>query len=180
MTIKVIEGLEPLEVMKAASEGKRVARLNECYVPARWVEWHGQKPTLFTMAQAVDNGYKIAIIDDSQPELTAEWWRGFDWEFFNQWDGVHIQEPEEVRYQQRHWTIQYAPLDNSGMELTKSPPYPWFGGKQPVPDNVEVEVICRDDTNYVGSAKEFARDWKRHTIKSALDIIAFRLTGRVL
>jgi hypothetical protein len=68
--IKVIEGMEPWEVMKAASEGKRVAGIGDDgkYSPCTGVigwNWYGRPDT-------------YAIIDDSQPELTAEWWEGFD------------------------------------------------------------------------------------------------------
>lgn len=69
MSIKVIEDMEPLEVMKAAMEGKRIAWLNSAIDPSRWIEWGGAV-TLTALAQAVDGGYKIAIIDDSQPEIS--------------------------------------------------------------------------------------------------------------
>jgi len=165
-SIKVIEGLKPWEVMKAFEEGKGVAfafkggcdwSVNEC--PTwNWV--------------AMD----YAVIDDSHPVIP---WDEFDWEFFNQYGGLLVIYCGQERM--RKHTNSDAAYDG----LLASPFYPWFGGKQPVPDCVEVEIekvtinysACNVATSIsrkheTMQAKDVVWDWR--------NIVAFRLTGNVL
>lgn len=76
--IKIIEGMAPWAVMKAASEGKRVAAREK----SDWFTdpWADVKNPHWNWARK-----EYAIIDDSRPVI--DWdgfdWDGFDWEFFN-------------------------------------------------------------------------------------------------
>jgi len=174
--MKVIEGMKPSEVLKAVEDGEtKLAWFNS--VTEKWVEWKGVTPTVEDVAQAIGCKYKVGVIDDSKPVID---WDGFDWEFFNQWDGVHVAEPEEVRFHQRHWTFNTAPPPSCDSTLVASPFYPWFGGKQPVPDGVEVEIVdvFEDDADNVDRERQAlaARDVRWNSDR----LIAFRLTGRVL
>jgi len=169
--IEVVEGLKPWEIMKAFEEGKRIAfafkggcdwSVNEC--PTwNWV--------------AMD----YAVIDDSHPGIP---WDEFDWEFFNQYGGLTVYTDRVNGI--KHWGDYEYLVEKNGVPVgvQESPWYPWFGGKQPVPDCVEVEVekvtinyaACTVATSIIRKhetmlAKNVVWDWR--------NIVAFRLTGNI-
>ena len=159
MDIKIVEGLEPWEVMKRASEGEAVA----LWLPAskQWVD--------ASVCGELKWGDMVAIIDTSTPEID---WDKFDWDFFNQYGGLPVLTPEsrETRKQSEHqdlWT-----------NLRESPLYYWPGGEQPVPDGVEVDVVFRDGVTDDNLTRAGKVRWSH--LGSIGDIIAFKLTGRLL
>ena len=139
--IKVIDGLEPWEVMRRASEGEKwCARVDSC---DEWLESADQSHVcLLETMLSID----VAIIDTTTPEID---WDGFDWAFFGEYGGLRING--------NRLAFDSADFQWITAELRESPFYYWPGGEQPVPDNVEVEVVLRDGS-----------------------IHAFKLTGRVL
>ena len=174
--IKVIENMKPWEVMKAHEEGAQVAWFNP--VTKVWVKW-ALPITLRSMCDAVANGYEIGIIDESPPELTAEWWDGFDWEFFSPYHGLTVDIGGDSTFLPRN-DILLPP--GCSCELIESPFYPWQGGECPVPGHVEVEVeteaVIPTITGGVKRVRHIERaddiDWAED------ELVSFRLTGRVL
>ena len=75
-----------------------------------------------------------------------------------------------------------------GYELRESPLYYWAGGEQPVPDNVEVKITYRGRDGEITPAGSV--DWLHAPPDASIDeedlgsclgdIIAFKLTGKVL
>lgn len=160
--MKVIEGLKPWEVMRLHDEeGKRVAINTPVY--GGWKEVKSKR----ALYLHISDGTQVAIIDDSQPEID---WDGFDWGFFNQWDGVHVDAGCFLTVSTSELAVK------KDARLRESPFYPWFGDECPVPGNVEVEWISRGQNSRNSKAKNVR--WS-HNCDDA-DIIAFRLTGRVL
>lgn len=177
MSIKIDKQYdEPWKVMKAASEGKRVVRKmieesSDNYRPYDAPKWNW----------AV---YDYAIIDDSQTELTEEWWEGFDWEFFKPYHGLTVWIGDALTFLPRHGVL---PKDWD-CKLAESPFYYWGGGECPVPGNVEVEVQRRNGYRDIERASKLKWDYLmlRNPEPNLayqphhMDIISFRLTGRVL
>lgn len=178
--IKVIEGMEPDEVMRAHRvEGKRIAQ--DYKGGTDWSEIYYEP--LWNWAKC-----DYAVIDDSQPEID---WDGFDWDFFNQYGGL----PFESKFAEDMDGSKTKLLANSALDISDygltslrpSPFYHWPGGKQPVPDNVEVEIKYIAIYSEIHSKiitttiKACDIEWE-HGIAENLDgdVIAFRLTGRVL
>lgn len=156
--IKVIEGLKPWEVMKRASEGEPVALWLKA--SKQWAE--------ATRVGVLNWSDKVAIIDTSTPEID---WDKVNWDFFNQYGGLNI-----LFYGNKNDALLQRKPELSAIPhttLSESPFYYWAGGEQPVPDNVEVEVVYRD--GQIGIPKSIA--WMHQGYQD--DIIAFRLTGRV-
>lgn len=201
--IKIIEGLEPWEVVKRASEGEPVA--SRIRVGPHPTSWSKAKPARWNSIV-----YDYAIIDTAIPEIN---WEEFNYEFFNQYRGlpvrnsVHLHEylinfpidsgnspitfavnstdieftdpgtGEIITY--RFDNEEWAVLKRSGVrELRESPFYYWPGGECPVPGNVEVEVKCwpGDQGPGPGTAKSFTWDRNPGTNRN---IVAFRLTGKL-
>jgi hypothetical protein len=168
--IKVIEGLEPWEVLKKAGEGATVVyRLNEVQFPHlkisnnAWIE----TPENFPWRIEV---YDFAILDTHTPEID---WDKFNWDFFNQWNGLVI-----LRDGKTFAALNSPTFNDLHYELCESPFYYWAGGEQPVPDNVEVEVSYRDMPSHrIMTANGV--DWS-YGGRLAVDVIGFKLTGRVL
>jgi len=166
--LRVLQPIPPwYEVARQVEEdGKKFAWKNN--VESEWKEGS------IGIRNLIAEGWQVAIIDESQPELTAEWWDGFDWEFFNQWGGISA----ENEYRQA--LLSWPPTElSSSMELRESPPYPWSGGKQPVPDNVEV-TLERRAYGYTETTNAGNVPWCHAMGGSDNDIISFRITGRVL
>lgn len=165
--IKIIEGMEPDEVMRAHRvEGKRVASLCKENYGGQWVErdnpiWDWRL-------------IEYAIIDDTQPELTAEWWRRFDWEFLNQYEGLNVGIDGKAEMVCNVSFVDYAPD-----ELRPSPLYPWQGGKCPVPG--ECEVVVRIATLGILNSLEFTEEQgaARGFDFTKTKYVAFRLTGNI-
>jgi len=166
--IKVVEGLEPWQVLERASEGEPVASLT---MIGKWVEVFGW--TTKSLAGRIADGRKIAIIDTTTPKTDfndPKW----NWDFFNQYGGVPVGWLCSVGY------AKTAKITD-GCSLRESPFYYWPGGEQPVPDNVEVEVIMRNYNSVADTGTQQAHifTWQ-HDSEGMDDIIAFKLTGRVL
>lgn len=167
MTIKIIEGMRPWEVMKAADEGNRVAfrgRVMENGRPMPPSEWCEAN----TSALWDWKTYNYAIIDDSQPIIE---WDKFDWEFFNQYGGLFV-----ITEKFGGVLAMDANFSNdNATALQESPFYYWPGGECPVPRDVEVETIYNNAAGGRTEMKSIAKDihW------DDCDIIAFRLTGNV-
>ncbi len=162
--IKVIEGLEPWEVMKAASEGKPVALRNK--IGGAWIE--GASPQAKWNTDEID----YAIIDESRPEID---WGACDYKFFAQYGGLPVYDIIMVDGKPLPIKLNSIPGDSRWIALRESPYYPWFGGECPVPGNVEVWVTLRNRVEKLSNASSF--NWGDSMV---YDIIAFRLTGRVL
>ena len=78
--MKIIEGVGLWEVVRAAEAKQKWAYF--CGTNANsWNENPDQ--SVKALFQFVLDGYAVAIIDTSQPELTTEWWDGIDWGFFD-------------------------------------------------------------------------------------------------
>jgi len=157
--IEIIEGLEPWEVMKHASEGEPVAYFKLGWTKITVPHWNWG-----------ENSY--AIIDTSVPVID---WGKFNWEFFNQYGGLTTGEETE-RFIHRI----YEPTTNKDFtyNLVESPFYYWPGGECPVPGNVEVEVEFRAGPSSINTAIKFK--WNHSTYDKLSDIIAFKLTGNIL
>lgn len=173
--MRTVPDLEPWEVMKAASEGKRIAfkwregpgnipAIQECSYPPAF-DWHRCE-------------YFVIVPPNNH-------WDEFDYEFFNQYGGLPVTYisggPTEGITDGRnlHW------LDDNAT-LRPSPFYFWGGGACPVPENAEVDVWYRGKDTEITLAGNL--QWSHSpfdspmdsSLKSALgDIIAFRLTGNV-
>jgi len=167
--IKTIDGLELWEIVKRVSDGEKWAVYsNNGYVD----------PELYSiqsLAKYIMCADKVAIIDTSTPEID---WEAFNWDFFNQYGGIPVIFPDGPdMLLERIKSIKDV---NSGdIMIRESPLYYWAGGEQPVPDNVEVEVEYRHGGEYTADAGGF--DWDYTEIEPPRDdIIAFKLTGRVL
>jgi hypothetical protein len=156
--IKVIEGLKPWEVMKRASEGEPVAAMFRGSVDGKLKE--------IGMCRWDWATYLFFIIDTSKPEFD---WDGFNWDFFNQYGGLWVDCGIE--------TIQIDSAPSGTPAIGESPFYYWHGGEQPVPDNVEVEGIYREGDK---GPQLKARDYHWQNDGADDDIIAFRITGKVL
>jgi hypothetical protein len=170
MNIKIDKQYDaPWKVMKAASEGKRVATRYTTR-PSRTNEWTEQLSRSFNFVN-----FEYAIIDESQPAID---WDGFDWEFFEPYGGVCIYNTEGGGYRKKKVLVTAAGLF---CELRESPLYPWTGGVCPVPSNAEIEVIYRIGRGGSGGpVKAKAIRWSHGGGDDSYDIIAFRLTGKVL
>ena len=165
--IKVIEGLEPWEVMKRASEGEPVAYRDtpewDGGVVKGWIEVSGVRWD-FTR-------WEYAIIGTTTPEID---WDEFDWDFFNQYGKLSVRIdggkfPSFISCKQ-------SLCKGEVLLIEPSPFYCWLGGEQPVPDGVEVVVILRKGTKYTYSA--ITCIWAYESVAdSGDDIIAFKLTG---
>jgi len=158
MSIKIIEDLEPWEVMRRACEGKPVV-----YRAVHNGTWREDKHPAWNWYQ-----FNYAIIDTTEPVID---WSKFNYKFFNEYGCL----PVAYKGRSRFVTNSVIQRDTSFC-LRESPFYYWPGGKCPVPSNVEVEVILRNAYKTVISAGNYR--WT-HTGKQA-DIIAFRLTGNFL
>ena len=157
--MKIIEGLKPWEVMQQHDEeGKRVA----CRVMPRG-SWELAELPSWNWAAAT-----YAIIDDTATVID---WEGFNWEFFNQYGGLPVfgNDSEKAYTYGGH-------IKSATWELRESPFYPWLGGECPVPGNVEVEIVLRGGNRKTHSAESLY--WVNNGRPD--EIIAFRLTGRVL
>ena len=165
MSIKVIKGQEPWEVMKAASEGGRVAARNDIPPNFDWIE---QSTPAWNWKQ---NMY--AIIDESQPIIA---WDEFDWGFFRPYGGVPSSDFIVEGGPLLPIKLQAASGHPKGITLRESPLYPWTGGECPVPGGVEVEIILRDSL-YKKPLFADNLNWSHRGADD--DIIAFRLTGEI-
>lgn len=164
--IKVIEGLEPWEVMKRASEGEKWVFNGEL----GWAEGFNQS----ALAHFISDEVKVAIIDTTTTEID---WDKFDWDFFNQYGGLLLNDWH------KYCRSPLSPPDDEFCSdgVSESPFYYWAGGEQPVPNNVEVEVVHRDSEKLMQNAKAF--NWSHQSEVNSFshtDIIAFRLTGKVV
>lgn len=176
--MKVIEGMKPSEVLKAVEDGEtKLAWFNS--VTEKWVEWEGVTPTVEDVAQAIGCKYKVGVIDDSKPAID---WDGFDWEFFRQYGGLRVNGEHRAQL----FRIAYTDIfPDEHVTVVESPFYPWFGGKQPVPDNMEVQIE-KVTANYSRSGAATSINRKREVLLAKdvvwdwRNVIAFRLTGKVL
>ena len=179
MSIKVKKDMHPDEVMKAYREQTedkpvRIAvKLSRGWALASEPCWQWNVNT-------------YAIIDDSQPELTAEWWDGFDWEFFNQHDGiwaVNNYSHNDILHADDIRLTAPSDLDDRNITLRKSPLYAWEGGKQPVPDNVEVIIEYRLQIHN-NCSKIFERNRRTAIAANVVwdqdSIISFTITGNII
>lgn len=162
MTIKVIEGMKPSDVVVKVIEGKRWA--------FDWDDGWEEGHTIQSLGKAIDDGIEVAIIDEEAMLPPTIEWDKFDWHFFNQYGGLKIDTDLGTLYTRRaedcdRW--EYFHLD-------ESPFYYWPGGECPVPGNVEVEIVYRDGDKL--TSMPVFRWWHKQTDG---DIIAFRLTGKV-
>jgi hypothetical protein len=167
MSIKVIEGLEPWQVMQAAIDGERVAYRDSSEA---WMEL--KDTSIKHLCCVVAEGWSIAIIDDSQSEIG---WRKFYYDFFKQYGGL------SVRFGQFETgkLLAAEPAEEAEhCELEPSPFYPWFGGECPVPGNCEVGYTLRNGVTSTIGADEI--EWAHDGLMNGYDVIVFRLTGRVL
>jgi hypothetical protein len=167
--IKVIEGLSWWEVARQVDEeGKRFAF--KCQ--GEWTAAIVHKES--NVLAYLELKRQVAIIDDTKPEID---WDGFDWDFFNQYEGVKM-----VMSGGNNPYIMATNKDIAEFvgQLAPSPFYYWPGGKQPVPDNVEVEVedVFEDDAENVNSERQTlaARGVRWNSDR----LVSFRLTGKVL
>lgn len=166
--IKIIEGLEPWQVMKRASEGASVAVRYKTVPRTRsWVR---------LMAENWDwVHFEYVIIDTSTSETD---WDGVDWDFFNQYGGL----PVIVFDGQFTITSLYNRagdiLDGETVEPRESPLYYWAGGGMPVPANVEVEIALRSGMKKTGAAGGYS--WRNDTCPNVDDIIGVKITGKTL
>lgn len=166
MSIKIDKQYdEPWKVMKAASEGKRVAMKNN---DGSYRE--NMQPRLIPFGQFIVGN--VAIIDESQPEIN---WNGFDWEFFNQYGGLAVDSAGE------HKLDGFVHFCSNENKLRESPFYPWFGGKCPVPGSCEVRIRFVYPLGHEGKIgiKEYTYAAKDVDWMDSANV-AFRLTGRVL
>jgi hypothetical protein len=164
--IKVVEGLPWWEVARQVEEeGKKCA--------CRWNNGRGgwiKRSHSKWDPQEMD----YAIIDDTKPEID---WGGFDWVFFNQYEGVKM-----IMSGGNNPYIMATNKDIAEFvgQLAPSPFYYWPGGKQPVPDNVEVEIegVFEDDAENVNRERQTlaARGVRWNSDR----VVSFRLTGKVL
>lgn len=172
--IKVKKGMKPSEVMKAVEEGKQWA----------WFAYDDEEPSwrvdtdqsIEALAVCIAGTYAVAIIDDSHQLID---WDGFWWEFFGPDRPLTVINP---RVGSSQVTCNDIALSRDGYDLRQSPFYPWFGGKQPVPDGVEVEISIVEFTLQVESTVV-----RKNITMTACDVrwdlptvVAFRITGRVL
>ena len=165
--IKVIEGLEIDAVVgRHIDNGCRVARYRA--TQKRWIEC----PNLMSILLAIRDGMDIAIIDTATPEIE---WDKFDWDFFNQYGGLMV---EIGGGNFSVSSMDDATRNHDSYELRESPFYYWLGGEQPVPDNIKIEIILRGGINKVSTAG--GCDWSHGGVNPSADIIAFKLTGKVL
>lgn len=157
MTMKIKE-CEPWEAMKASMEGKRVAVYSN--VNKLWAE---------KVCEHFYSNATYGIIEES--ELV---WNKFDWDFFNQYGGIWVVGKANTKHRVMESDTKCHP--NSCKKLIESPWYSWSGGEQPVPDNVEVEVVWFDKVNIRSTYKNRADelDWDNPYL------LVFRLTGEVL
>lgn len=182
MSIKIIEGLKLWEVMKRAEEGEPWAyHPNTVIFKSHWTEVADQSIT--NLAAYIAQCWPVAIIDTTEPVIE---WDKFDYDFFNQYGGLPLCSYD---YEDSFFTNGSPEKIFDIMPVLRTSPfYCWQGGKCPVPGNVEVEVIYRDDED---REKRKASDCRwTHSPKSSeeghdpdvfdCDIIAFRLTGNVL
>jgi hypothetical protein len=179
--MKVKEGLQKWEIMKAYEEGEKIAWLD---FSNQWVELtEGTGSTILSnILASFSRGYRLGVIEDIEPSID---WREFDWEFFNRYGGLPV-----TLYQGGIGScfMHETPTDDElgDLYLRESPWYPWFGGKQPVPDNVEVEVTYitvydRYNSKFrqaILSSSEIS--WQGNPDNLEGEIINFRLTGIVL
>jgi hypothetical protein len=165
MKIKVIEGLEPWEVLKRASEGEPFAYRTDNRFPWRFT--CGATHTRWNMSM-----FEFAIIDDTKPEID---WDAVNWEFFEQYGGLPV-----INLNSKQ-TIVRPPIGISSWVPDESPFYYWAGGKFPVPGNVEVEVVFRGGGTDRGGNTAASSRWDIcwENDNSEHDIIAFRITGVV-
>ena len=161
--IKVIEGLEPLDVLNRAVTGEKWATKHH----GRWLEtMPADRDTFGSICGYVSNGFEIAIIDTAAPSID---WDKFNWDFFYQYGGL------PVVIDGMEYKIDSPTADS----LRESPFYYWPGGEQPLPDNVEVETIWRDGAIEMSVARDF--EWSHFRAERGMgDVIAFRLTGKVI
>jgi len=167
--VKVIDDkMYPDEIMKAVREGARWAARSK--TDGNWIEDDGDYTVV---AKAIVEGYEIALVDTSVPEIN---WTNFDWHFFNQYHGIPVydtngEEELNITAILRSWIPQ----------LRKSPWYPWFGGECPVPENVEVDLRLIGQagldhkTAYAGDVVNGEWEWEQFHFH----IVDFRITGKV-
>ena len=166
--IKVIEGLEDWEVMKRAGEGEPVAAKHALVDNGEWFELE-KEPGIGCKFNF--QTYSYAIIDITTPEID---WDKFDWDFFNQYGGLGVIFPDGPDML-RERISSIKDVNSGDIMLLESPFYYWPGGGQPVPDNVEAEIILRDGAKVKRKAQTF--EWSVGG-RDPGDIIAFKLTGK--
>jgi hypothetical protein len=69
--------------------------------------------------------------------------------------------------------VIYGSIDK--FKLAHNPPRPWFGSKQPVPDETRVNLWFRDGGEDGGLAKHF--DWGHSVGRDCAEIIAYEILG---
>lgn len=168
--IKVIKDLAPCEVWRRANNGEPVAsRVDPSKFPNLDLQ-NNEWREVDTFNPAGLHTYEFAIIDTHTPDID---WDGFDWDFFNQYGGLMV---EIGGGNFSVSSMADATRNHDSYEPRESPPYYWPGGKQPVPDNVEVEYIRVD--------LQWGRFVERETAGNfnwqAANVIAFKLTWRVI
>ena len=164
--IKVIDELELWEVIKRVQCEEQWAWHNGKV----WVVGDGGLRSLARKV-ALGGALAVAIIDTTTPEID---WDKIDWAFFGEYGGLRING--------NRLAFDSADFQWITAELRESPFYYWPGGEQPVPGNIEVEITYIKVITAIPAYMErtvFMRNagsinWERK------DIIAFKLTGRVL
>jgi len=164
--IKTLKDLKPREVMKRASEGESWAVLYN----VDSVYKRPDNQSFKNLCNCVANFIHVTIIDTSEPVID---WDKFDYKFFNQYGGLPVHNDGIEGWMHKAEDNYIFNVDG----LVKSPFYHWQGGKCPVPDSVEVEIIYRTGVGHVAAAGECG--WFTDMIAEN-NIIAFRLTGNVL
>jgi len=112
--------------------------------------------------------YHVAIIDDSHPDIN---WEKFNWDFFDQYGGLPALSASGAPtvISKRSLILH---IDSPTLRTT--PFFYWPGGEQPVPNNVEVEVIVWIDHKRTMTEVASAIDWNDE------ELLAFRLTGNII
>lgn len=165
--IKVIEGLEPWEVMKRASEGEPV------WVTHKGIALERGWDCNYISASWCWSKYDYFVIDTSTPDFH---WDDVDYPFFNQYGGLPALCNLKTAPTYEH-VLVHSPNDDSIWSVRPSPWYAWQGGECPVPKNWMVMLIRRNGAEYL-PINAGSIGWDHRFDKD--DVIQFRLTGRVL
>ena len=75
----------------------------------------------------------------------------------------------------------WVTVPNSELTLLTGEPMPWFGGRCPLPDGVEVKIWYRGKHVKVITAKHGSEpQWLHHGYFAGSEIIAYQITGNIV